>query len=475
MALAESRLPKETEEMNALARRIPGALLCAASMTPAFGQTQPHPEVPYQGRLRHSGMPVNGTADFQLRLFDAPSGGMQIGPTQDSSGVSVVDALFTVPLDFGAGAFNGDARYLEIAVRSPAGAGNFVILTPRQPVFAAPYAQKMPGRDGCSLGAADGSPADALIVNSIGEVGIGTPAPAGRLDISSGNLSYVRVDRANGDLHMNGGWDQVAGIYNDSTGMDARTDLVVNNWPQMVINGGGGVGIGTLNPLRRFTVVDGGIFTARFESSHPFYSYTEFANTTSGATWDLIVAGSPGAPGASRLTFQRGDSGFPAMDILPNSWVGLSESTPEYRLEVLNFGGPDGRARANAWTTYSSIRWKDNVRTLGGALDTLGHLRGVSFDWKPEYGGAHDIGFVAEEVGKVLPELVSWEPDGRWARGLAYDHVSAVTVEAVKEQQNRLDRQRRQIDSLERANAELREQVVSLGRVLAAGEEPAPR
>ncbi len=117
-----------------------GALLCAASMAlPAHGQA-PGPGFTYQGRLQQSGAPVNATADLQFRLFDALTGGAQVGGAQAVSNVSVVDGLFTATIDFGPGAFNGEPRWLEIDVRSPAGAGAFVTLAPRQALSATPYA-----------------------------------------------------------------------------------------------------------------------------------------------------------------------------------------------------------------------------------------------------------------------------------------------------------------------------------------------
>jgi len=99
----------------------------------------------YQGQLRKSGAPVNATCDFQFSLFDAASGGAQIGATQTKSGVSVSNGLFTIPdLDFGSGAFNGEARWLAIAVQCPGDSG-YTALSPRQALTPAPYALALPG------------------------------------------------------------------------------------------------------------------------------------------------------------------------------------------------------------------------------------------------------------------------------------------------------------------------------------------
>jgi len=94
----------------------------------------------YQGQLQQSGSPANGPSDFQFSLWDARAAGTLIGATQTVSAVNVNNGLFTVALDFGLWAFNGDARWLEIGVRAPAGSGQFTVLSPRQPVAATPYA-----------------------------------------------------------------------------------------------------------------------------------------------------------------------------------------------------------------------------------------------------------------------------------------------------------------------------------------------
>lgn len=94
----------------------------------------------YQGHLKDSGLPVNDTCDFRFGLWDAESGGTQVGATQTVANLNVGDGRFTTQLDFGPGAFDGQARWLAITVRCPAGGGAYTSLTPRQPLSAAPYA-----------------------------------------------------------------------------------------------------------------------------------------------------------------------------------------------------------------------------------------------------------------------------------------------------------------------------------------------
>lgn len=125
--------------------------------------------------------------------------------------------------------------------------------------------------------------------------------------------------------------------------------------------------------------------------------------------------------------------------ILGNLGLGVAE--PKYRLELPNTSNMAGQARANSWQTYSSIRWKEHVTPIKDALTSVSKLQGVFYDWKPEYGGQHDIGFIAEEVGKVVPELVNWEIPGEAALGLKYDRIPALTVEAIKEQEAVIEQQ----------------------------------
>ena len=74
-------------------------------------------EFTYQGRLMDANGPPDGLHDFQFSLFDSPeSSAYQVGPTIEVNDVDVIDGYFTVELDFGSKAFDGDARWLQIVV-----------------------------------------------------------------------------------------------------------------------------------------------------------------------------------------------------------------------------------------------------------------------------------------------------------------------------------------------------------------------
>ena len=93
----------------------------------------------YQGRLTDAGNPASGAYDLQLALFDAASGGAQIGTTLTRDDVAVTNGLFTVSLDFGA-VFAGNKRWLEIRVRPGASTGAYTPLAGRQELTPSPNA-----------------------------------------------------------------------------------------------------------------------------------------------------------------------------------------------------------------------------------------------------------------------------------------------------------------------------------------------
>jgi hypothetical protein len=123
-----------------------------------------------------------------------------------------------------------------------------------------------------------------------------------------------------------------------------------------------------------------------------------------------------------------------------SSGRGVQGSGLEYDFYAIGPGTNYGAA--------SSIRWKKNITEIDNGLDKIMTLRGVCFDWDEEHGGQHDMGFIAEEVGKVIPEIVAYEPDGVYATGIDYGAITPVLVQAIKEQQRQIEQLKAQIEEL---------------------------
>jgi trimeric autotransporter adhesin len=88
------------------------------------------------------------------------------------------------------------------------------------------------------------------------------------------------------------------------------------------------------------------------------------------------------------------------------------------------------------------------VQTLPNALDTILNLRGVSYEWKDsKRREGRQIGFIAQEVEKVLPEIVSTREDGY--KGVGYQNVVPVLVEAMKQQQTQIAALQKQVETKE--------------------------
>jgi hypothetical protein len=158
----------------------------------------------YQGQLRQGGSAANGTCDFQFGLFDAVAAGNAIGTPQANTNVNVSNGLFTVQMDFGATAFTGANRWLEISVRCPAGGGTFTTLSPRQELTAAPYALFAPvvARD------LSGNPRASLDVLPSGEGHLQLVGPGGNANVNissiNGNSNHgaIALNDENGNQHV---------------------------------------------------------------------------------------------------------------------------------------------------------------------------------------------------------------------------------------------------------------------------------
>jgi len=127
--------------------------LTALPLSMAYAATPVGTAFTYQGRLSGSSGSVTGSCSFKFRLFDAASGGAQIGSTLTYDGLGgnpspivVTTGLFTAALDFGPGVFTGDARWLDLDVKCGADPGYTNL--GRQKITPAPYSLSAPALQG---------------------------------------------------------------------------------------------------------------------------------------------------------------------------------------------------------------------------------------------------------------------------------------------------------------------------------------
>jgi hypothetical protein len=434
----------------------------------------------YQGELLSGGQAYTGQADVRFQIFRTQAGPNALDQARTIQGVNVSNGRFTVTIPAESRQFAdwvGDT-FLEIAVRtSPTGA--FTTLTPRQRMtsavtaLAATYADVARVAD--SAGTADrAASANAITNNTLpapltisnGDPGLGT----------SGGALFTVEGTTGGYVNLLGNDAAETGIlFGKPTGGSANAGIIHNNpttpgglifrtggnVDRMHITQSGYVGIGRTSPIgaSKFDIEAdatagfyGGMYVNTQAGGWPFYGYSQAGGN---AVWTYVN-------GATRnwIVNNSGDRLYVSNTGLVG--IGTTPSTGGYRLELPNTAGPAGQGRANAWVTYSSRELKENIATITDPVGTLGRLRGVTFDWKAgdEQGKhAHDIGFIAEEVAAVLPELVTRTADGK-ATGLDYGRVVPVAVEAIKAQQKR-------IEGLEARNAELEARLRAIEEAIA--------
>ncbi len=252
----------------------------------------------YQGKLEDLGAAASGNFDMVFALYDAATGGSQVASVSfcGTQPIPVTAGLFTAELDFGASAFSGNARWLEIRVRPATGGCQgcggqcpYTTLTPRQPVTATPYAVH-------ALNAhweADGT---AITNGNSGFVGINRTQPVTGAEVfglysagaSYGGM-YIETPVSGQPFYgYSAGGDVDAYHYvNGSTG---NWHLTVGASPRMTVEPGGNVGIGTTNPATTLHVA--GVATIQDALFQEEVNFSDGARFQGGG---LIVDGpSPG-------------------------------------------------------------------------------------------------------------------------------------------------------------------------------------
>ncbi len=284
------------------------------------------------------------------------------------------------------------------------------------------------------------------------QTGIGTTTPINKLDIFATKADPATSNSsANGNLRLGatGANTHVLdfGLSSSSTfsWLQARDRGNYATLYNLAFNPiGGNVGIGTSSPNSTLTVGNSTGSIPGEISINPAYTSNEggqinIRKSLNGSTADWVIDQYGTTSSDARLRIFNSISEANGITIMENGNIGMGSLTPSVRLQVA------GDIIANSIAGSSDLRFKTNITPIENPLQKVLKLRGVNFDWNknafPErsFSESKAIGFIAQEVEKVLPEVVQTEKTAEGYKAVQYDKVVALLVEAIKEQQKQID------------------------------------
>jgi hypothetical protein len=295
------------------------------------------------------------------------------------------------------------------------------------------------------------------------QTGIGTTTPVNKLEVVTTAADPASSGTAaNGNLRLGATSTNVHvldfGLSSTSTfsWLQARSKSAYGTTYNLALNPiGGNVGIGTSAPGSLLTVgrADGTI-PAEI-ALNPAATLNEggqisIRKSLTGSTVDWTIDQYGTLASNARLRIFSGITETNGIAILENGNVGIGINAPTTKLYV------NGDITANSIAGTSDLRFKTNVRSISSPLEKVKSLRGVYFNWDQKtfpdknFSDKTELGFIAQEVEKVLPEVVSKDKTAEEYRSVKYDKVVALLVEAIKEQQKQIDSLKSQVKKLKR-------------------------
>ena len=271
------------------------------------------------------------------------------------------------------------------------------------------------------------STAERMRIDEDGNVGIGTTNPDCDLTIQgrdSSNGGEVKLCLTSQDGSQNGAFAHVdeAGAERISIRVGGHSSSV----EKMAILNNGKVGIGTTTPTGNLTLM-GDFQLSRIAA--PSTTTDKLYNVGGNLTWNGITLGANDSNKTDGFTLNQDAETSSAVqfarigvNVAPSGTAGTIIATND----IVAF-------------TSSDERLKDNVTLLSDPIDKISQIKGVNFVWNDEsydHLAGHDIGVLAQDVEKVLPEVVATRDDGY--KAVRYEKMVPLLIEAIKDQQQQI-------------------------------------
>jgi hypothetical protein len=154
-----------------------------------------------------------------------------------------------------------------------------------------------------------------------------------------------------------------------------------------------------------------------------------------------------------------GTNNMTYIHIKNNGNVGIGTITPGYKLHVVGDVFATGVVYCNSSALCSDQRWKTNIKPIQNALDNVLNIQGVTYNLKvDEYPDKHfsndeHIGFIAQEIEKIYPQVVLTDKDGY--KSIDYSKLTPILVEAIKDQQKIIQQLQEENFKIKQANVQL--------------------
>lgn len=408
-----------------LAARCGLSLLAALALIPAVRAADAYPpdRMTYQGYVVDAtgaalGLSAPKNYDAVFRIYDAMTSGNRLWTEQQT--ITVDKGYFSVMLGEGTqvsseahGALSSlfasataSDRFVEITVKGVAGTGDLTI-TPRLRLLPTPYAFLAKSANTAASAASIVNTNGAQIISIVGtNVSIGATNPGSLLTVG-GNLQVSSLSVGTTNMaNRNGSSSWIAACFGNSSYSSGAS------------------------------VVIGDIFGYAVIGAH----------SAALDTWqDLYVGTTPGSDGAV---------GCPSTVSLPYvhignraAGVGAGAEQGGHLLKLSGGAYCDGNG---AWVSGSDRAYKKDIKdmTQYGLAQVLA-LRPVTYVHKQDTEGKTQIGFIAQEVKPIVPDVVEG-PEG--SMGLAYDRLVPVLVNAIKEQQAQIEQLKAAVEILQKAS-----------------------